>query len=163
LPMSIGAPLRLAPTAGECLVGRSACFHRACCLLDRSCGGPASPTTADQANAQNRSGPGRWKPAPVRRVLIVARMRSAEEYYRKVRRYSAGVMPMARRNARVKHDCEENWQLKAISLRAGAGRGIEKPSRYSCWPRCAIQARYISSCWTPHVSCTYFFSIAPHS
>src|SRR5438128_1278408 len=46
-------------------------------------------------------------------------MRSAEEYYRKVRRYSAGVMPMARRSARVKLDCEENWQLKAISLRAG--------------------------------------------
>jgi hypothetical protein len=24
-------------------------------------------------------------------------------------------MPVARRNARVKLDCEENWQLKAIS------------------------------------------------
>ena len=32
-----------------------------------------------------------------------------------VRRYSAAIMPAARRNARVKLDCEENWQLKAIS------------------------------------------------
>jgi hypothetical protein len=47
--------------------------------------------------------------------MIVAGMRSAEECYRKVRRYSAGVMPAARRKARVKLDCEENWQLKAIS------------------------------------------------
>ena len=30
-------------------------------------------------------------------------------------RLPAGVMPVARRNARVKLDCEENWQLKAIS------------------------------------------------
>ena len=78
-------------------------------------GGPASPTTSGQANAQKGSGPARWKPAPVRRVLIVARMRLAEERYRNVSRYSAGVMPTARRNARVKLDCEENWQLKAIS------------------------------------------------
>ena len=68
----------------------------------------ASPTTADQANAQNRSAPGRWKPAPVRRVMIVVAMRSAEECYRNVCRYLAGVMPVARRNARVKLDSEEN-------------------------------------------------------
>jgi hypothetical protein len=42
-------------------------------------------------------------------------MRSTEQSYCNVRRYSAGVMPVARRNARVKLDCEENWQLKAIS------------------------------------------------
>jgi hypothetical protein len=78
-------------------------------------GGPASPTTADQANAQNRSGPGRWKPAPVRRVMVVAGMRSAGKCYRNVRRYSAGVTPVARRNARVKLDCEENRQSRAIS------------------------------------------------
>jgi hypothetical protein len=42
-------------------------------------------------------------------------MRSAEECYWNFRRYSFGVMPVARRNARVKLDCEENWQLKAIS------------------------------------------------
>ena len=43
--------------------------------------------------------------------LIVVGMRSAEDCYRKVvRRYSAGVMPVARRNARVKLDCEENRQ-----------------------------------------------------
>jgi hypothetical protein len=51
----------------------------------------------------------------VRRVMIVVGMRSAEDCYRNVRRYSAGVTPVARRNARVKLDCEENWQLKAIS------------------------------------------------
>jgi hypothetical protein len=33
--------------------------------------------------------------------MIVVGMRSAEDCYRKVRRYSAGVMPMARRNARL--------------------------------------------------------------
>ena len=42
-------------------------------------------------------------------------MRSLEECYRNVRRYAAGVMPMARRNARVKLDSEENWQSSAIS------------------------------------------------
>ena len=42
-------------------------------------------------------------------------MRSTEQSYCNVRRYSFGVMPVARRNARVKLDCEENWQLKAIS------------------------------------------------
>jgi len=42
-------------------------------------------------------------------------MRSAEDCHRSVCRYSAGVMPMVRRNARAKLDCEENWQLKAIS------------------------------------------------
>jgi hypothetical protein len=35
--------------------------------------------------------------------------------YRAVRRYSAGVFPVARRNARVKLDCEENRQSRAIS------------------------------------------------
>ena len=30
------------------------------------------------------------------------------------RRYSAGVMPVARLNARVKLDCEENRQTKAV-------------------------------------------------
>ena len=47
--------------------------------------------------------------------LIVVGMRSAEDCYRKVRRYSAGVMPVARRNARVKLDCEENRDSRAIS------------------------------------------------
>jgi hypothetical protein len=36
--------------------------------------------------------------------MIVAGMRSAEKCYRNVRRYSAGVTPVARRNARVKLD-----------------------------------------------------------
>src|SRR6266536_2149447 len=54
-------------------------------------------------------------PAPVRRGMIVVGMRSAEECYRKVRRYSAGVTPVARRNARVKLDCEENRESRAIS------------------------------------------------
>jgi hypothetical protein len=40
-----------------------------------------------------------------------------EERYRNARRYPAGVMPVARRNARVKLDCEENWQSRAISWR----------------------------------------------
>ena len=43
-------------------------------------------------------------------------MRSAEDRYRSVCRYSAGVMPVARRNARVKLDCEENRHSRAISL-----------------------------------------------
>jgi hypothetical protein len=47
--------------------------------------------------------------------LIVVGMRSAEDCYRKVRRYSAGVMPIARRNARVKLDCEEKRDSRAIS------------------------------------------------
>ena len=40
-----------------------------------------------------------------------------EERYRNVRLYSAGVTPVARRNARLKLDCEENWQSRAISER----------------------------------------------
>ena len=35
--------------------------------------------------------------------------------YCNVRRYSFGVMPVARRNARVKLDCEENRDSRAIS------------------------------------------------
>ena len=50
-----------------------------------------------------------------RKVMMVVGMRSLEECYRNVRRYAAGVMPMARRNARVKLDSEENWQSSAIS------------------------------------------------
>ena len=69
----------------------------------------------DQANARYRFASARWKLAPVRRVVIVVGVRSSEECYRNVRRYSAGVIPVARRKARVKLDCEENWQLKAIS------------------------------------------------
>ena len=48
--------------------------------------------------------------------MIEVGMRSAEDCYRKVRRYSAGVTPVARRNARVKLDSEENRHSKAISL-----------------------------------------------
>ena len=48
-------------------------------------------------------------------VMIVVGALADEEGYRNVRRYSAGVMPMARRNARVKLDCEENWHSRAIS------------------------------------------------
>ena len=73
---------------------------------------------ADDGGSSERAegpDPARWKPAPVRRVMIVAGIRSAEERYRNVCRYSAGVMPTARRNARVKLDCEENWQSRAIS------------------------------------------------
>jgi hypothetical protein len=47
--------------------------------------------------------------------VIVVGVRSAEECYRNLRRYSAGVMPVARRNARVKLDCEKNLQSRAIS------------------------------------------------
>ena len=36
--------------------------------------------------------------------MIVVGMRSAADCYRNVRRYSAGVTPVARRNARVKLD-----------------------------------------------------------
>jgi hypothetical protein len=77
-------------------------------------GGPGPPDDPDQTNAQNR--PVRHAGAsPVRKVKIVAGMRSAEDCYRNVRRYSAGVMPVARRNARVKLDCEENRDSRAIS------------------------------------------------
>jgi hypothetical protein len=47
--------------------------------------------------------------------MMVVGMLSLEECYRIVRRYAAGVMPMARRNARVKFDSEENRQASAIS------------------------------------------------
>lgn len=53
--------------------------------------------------------------APLRRFMMMIGMHSAEEVYRNFSRYSAGVMPVARRNARVKLDCEENWQSIAIS------------------------------------------------
>jgi hypothetical protein len=58
---------------------------------------------------------GTLETSTVRRVLIVVGIRSAEERYRNVCRNSAGVMPVARRNARVKLDCEENRQSRAIS------------------------------------------------
>jgi hypothetical protein len=58
---------------------------------------------------------GTLETSTVRRVLIVVGIRSAEERYRNVRRYSVGVTPVARRNARVKLDCEENRQSRAIS------------------------------------------------
>src|SRR6266403_1088345 len=68
----------------------------------------------DQANARHRPAPVGWK-GTGRHGHDVAWMRSAEEGYRAVRRYSAGVMPVARRNARGKLDCEENRQSGAIS------------------------------------------------
>jgi hypothetical protein len=67
-----------------------------------------------QASAQNSSGRQRRKPHRCR-VMIVVGALADEECYRNVRRYSAGVMPMARRNARVKLDCEENRHSRAIS------------------------------------------------
>ena len=39
----------------------------------------------------------------------------ADSYGPNSRRYIAGVKPVARRNARVKLDCEENPHMKAIS------------------------------------------------
>ena len=49
------------------------------------------------------------------KIMMMVGMLSLEESYRNVRRYAAGVMPMARRNARVKFDSEENRQASAIS------------------------------------------------
>jgi ATP-dependent DNA ligase len=48
--------------------------------------------------------------------MLVVGMRSAEECYRKVRRDSAGVTPVVRRNARVELDREENRHSRAIPL-----------------------------------------------
>jgi hypothetical protein len=88
-----------------------------------ACTGPAVVLTVladldsprpDRANATNRAGPA-WEDARVRSVTIMAEMRPAEECYRNVRRYSAGAMPVARRNARVKLDWEENRLPRAIS------------------------------------------------
>ena len=85
---------------------------RTCCFSCRSCeisiSDPIERTRRiSLAGAlENRSG---------RKVMMVVGMRSLEECYRNVRRYAAGVMPMARRNARVKFDSEENWQASAIS------------------------------------------------
>jgi hypothetical protein len=82
-------------------------------VLTLLAGGPGS---ADEPRTR-RIGPVRHaRASPVCRVMTVVGMRSAEECYRSVRRYSAGVMPMARRNARVKLDCEENRHSRAISL-----------------------------------------------
>lgn len=47
-------------------------------------------------------------------IIIVFGLRSDERCYRVARRYSAGVMPVARRKARVKLDCEENLESSAI-------------------------------------------------
>ena len=78
-------------------------------VLTLLAGGPPGPPTGP-IRRTHRIGPVRHAGAsPVRRVKIVAGMRSAEDCYRSVRRYSAGVMPVACRNARVKLDCEENW------------------------------------------------------
>ena len=78
-------------------------------------GGAGFADEPDQADAQNRPGPARGSQPGLQGVMIVVWMRSAEEFYRNVRRYSAGVAPVARRNARVKLDCEENRDSRAIS------------------------------------------------
>jgi hypothetical protein len=89
-----------------------------------ACTGPAVVLTVfagldsprpDQANATNGPGPAR-EDARVRSVTNFAEMRTAEECYRNLRRYSPGVMPVARRNARLKLDSEENRQSRAIWL-----------------------------------------------
>jgi hypothetical protein len=54
--------------------------------------------------------------------------------YRLARRYLPGVTPVARRNARLKLACEENWPLSAISLKdrlPAASSTIAVSSR--CW------------------------------
>jgi hypothetical protein len=57
---------------------------------------------------------GTLKTATVLWVMIAVGV-WAMNAYRNARRYPAGVMPVPRRNARVKLDCEENWQSRAIS------------------------------------------------
>jgi hypothetical protein len=69
---------------------------------------------SDRANAQNQPGR-RAGNRTGGKIMMVVGMLSLEECYRNVRRYAVGVMPMARRNARVKFDSEENWQASAIS------------------------------------------------
>jgi hypothetical protein len=59
---------------------------------------------------------GTLKTATVLWVMIAVGV-WAMKPYRNARRYPAGVMPVARRNARVKLDCEENWESRAISWR----------------------------------------------
>lgn len=52
--------------------------------------------------------------------------------YRDARRYSPGVMPVARRKARVKLVCEENWESRAIfpsDVRPAAIRALALSSR----------------------------------
>jgi hypothetical protein len=81
-------------------------------------GGGGKAGLADDGGSSERAESVRSRapePAPVRRVMVVAGMRSAGKCYRNVCRYSAGVTPVARRNARVKLDCEENRQSRAIS------------------------------------------------
>jgi len=68
---------------------------------------------ADNGGSSERAEPARsgtLETSALRRVMIVVAMRSAEGCYRNVCRYLAGVMPVARRNARVKLDSEENRQ-----------------------------------------------------
>jgi hypothetical protein len=65
--------------------------------------------------------------------LIVVGMSSAEDCYRNVRRYSAGVMPVARRNARVKLDCEENRDTKRILAYPGAYFHDARDVRSGCF------------------------------
>ena len=92
----------------------SARHHRACFFLDRSC--ESEPRRGDPIKRTGRiSLAGALENRTGRKVMMVVGMRSLE-CYRNVRRYAAGVMPMARRNARVKLDSEENWQSSAISL-----------------------------------------------
>jgi hypothetical protein len=73
-----------------------------------------SPRRSNQAKGQNQPGR-RAGNRTGGKIMMVVGMLSLEECYRNVPRYAAGVMPMARRNARVKFDPEENWQASAIS------------------------------------------------
>jgi hypothetical protein len=101
-------------SATDLVSEESARPHRACCFLDRSC--ESQPRRGDPIKRTGRiSLAGALENRTGRKVMMVVGMRSLEECYRNVRRYAAGVMPMARRNARVKLDSEENWQSSAIS------------------------------------------------
>ena len=88
--------------------GDSRRLHRACCCFDRSCSALSAGDTLSSKRTSciglpaNRPDWEHWA------------QRSADSYEADARRYSAGVMPVARLNARVKLDCEENRQTKAV-------------------------------------------------
>ena len=78
---------------------------------------PANLNLAEEIRSSERAESAwsaRWKPHR-QQDHDGGRVLSLEECNRNVRRYAAGVMPVARRNARVKFDSEENRQASAIS------------------------------------------------
>ena len=98
--------------------GESRRLHRACCCFDRSC---SALSAGDSLSSKRTSCIGLPANRPDWRHRA---QRSADSYEADARRYSAGVMPVARLNARVNMVWKENRHTHGVVAIDGSPAAI---------------------------------------